>query len=163
MASVTHTVVQDNTNVLEIRLLSPSPMFAPATLLQDFVTPLTSPQFLSEIFRKKCLLIRDGGESRFADLYARELCGLDLKSLLAASTSERVFCWSKRSGTGIVSIEVDTVDAAMSLYEAGASLCFRSPRAFLTNYVLPMSQHVRMGFGATHIDGTCHVPHFFVI
>jgi hypothetical protein len=82
-----------------------------------------------------------------------ELFECDLPSLLRASTSDSIFCWSKAASGDIVSVETSNVDHAMACYDAGASLVFRSPGHFADTFVRCMAREVGMSFGAAHIDG----------
>ena len=65
------------------------------SLLTASLFPLPVDEFKKKYWRKKAVAILGGGSGRVEQLTAEELCGLDVKEMMAASASEQIFVWMK--------------------------------------------------------------------
>ncbi len=127
---------------------------AAATLLRDFVAPMSPQAFMKDVYGRKCLVVHGGGTARLMELEDAWFCGLDLRELLDETASERIFVWMRQVADGsIASVEVDTPEAALTCHGAGASLYFRSPQEASDVLVAAMSRDVGMAFGSVHASG----------
>lgn len=131
-----------------------TPPFTSEGILQQFVHPMTPEHFLANNYRKKCLVVHGGGAERLAGMCEEYLCGLDIAKLCEETASDHVFCWMKGIDGKIGSIQVDDSASALTCYNAGASLYFRSPQPFADEFVAAMARDVKMNFGAFYLNGT---------
>jgi hypothetical protein len=77
------------------------------------------------VWKKKCFATTNAPE-RMNSIVRDYLFNLDLKELLTNTASDNIFVWMKSTSNGkIDSFELEDWKAAMTCYNAGASLYFR--------------------------------------
>jgi hypothetical protein len=139
--------------VITVPKAAASVELTPDNVFQQFVAPMSVDEFLSTIYRKKCLAIQGGGTARLRTVVDEGLYGGDLGALMDNTASDNLFCWLKGTDGSIGSIQLESSSAAMTCYSAGASLYFRSPQAFADQYVTAMARGVKMSFGSFYSNG----------
>ena len=158
--------------------MSTAALDSDTSLLSASLYPLPVAEFKKEYWRKKAVAILGAGSRRVEQLIAEELCGLDVKELMAASASEQIFVWMKERHAAtdtlsllassasssssshsdlakqpITSFPLDNpnqLDAAMACYNSGSSLYFRSPPPLAHRFVRAFNAGV--GFNWAGLD-----------
>ena len=62
-------------------------LLTPENAFEQFLAPLAPSEFLSHIYRRRCLVVHGGGLGRLASMCEDGLYGLDLHELAAATAS----------------------------------------------------------------------------
>ena len=146
---------------------------ADTSLLSASLYPLTVDDFKRDYWRRSAVAIVGAGGARVEQLIADELCGLDVKELMAASASEQIFVWMKERHAAadtssasspsalatqpISSFPLDNpnqLDAALTCYNSGSSLYFRSPPALAHRFVRAFNAGVGFNFAGLDYSST---------
>ena len=148
------------------------------SLLRASLYPLPVDEFKQDYWRRKAVAIVGAGSARVEQLIAEELCGLNVKEMMAASASEQIFVWMKERPTAdtaaasatsasslssslakqpITSFPLDNpnqLDAAIACYNSGSSLYFRSPPSLAHQFVRAFNAAVGFNFAGLDYSST---------
>ena len=131
------------------------------SLLSAMLHPLPLQRFRSEYWRRKAVAVTGCGAARLQQLVENDLCGLDVRALMADSESEQIFVWMKETGAAssassasaasvpITSFPLENpaqLDAALACYNSGSSLYFRSPASLSRRLVRALNSAVQFNF-----------------
>eukprot|EP01100_Stratorugosa_tubuloviscum_P000511 TRINITY_DN1113_c3_g1_i2.p1 TRINITY_DN1113_c3_g1~~TRINITY_DN1113_c3_g1_i2.p1 ORF type:complete len:538 (+),score=247.51 TRINITY_DN1113_c3_g1_i2:128-1741(+) len=129
------------------------PIINSENLLESFVSPFSKEEFLSNIWKKKCLAVITSSE-RFENLIENHFYSLDLNQLLENSASENIFVWMRNTtsegGGKIDSFETDNSSTAEICYNSGASLYFRASQDTTDEFVRAMSMDLGINFAGIY-------------
>ena len=143
-----------------VRLTRSEPIsFDPSssTLLEDMLGPLSKQEFLLDLFRKKAVHISASDEDRpenVQNIIDNYMFGLDVRQILAETSSENVFVWlgpqpgAKQSANRTIqSIELQDPQAAFALHESGHSTYCRAPPELEQPLVSSLLRDTGLGSG----------------
>lgn len=123
-------------------------------LLSKLIYPMTTSEFFQDIYRKKALAICNSRLSRFRPLIRKYLYNLSVQDLLENTASDSISVWVVDKDTSkISSFKTDDTKIALTCYQSGAALYFRSSEAFQDFIVSRASKDLNMQAFSNYGDG----------
>lgn len=118
------------------------------SLFEDMISPMPPNVFLDYCFRKRALHISPSNEARRIQPIVQAMGNLDPSYILQETSSDNVFVWILNSKQKkISSVEIDNVDTAVALHQAGHATYCRAPPDVEQPMVAQLLRGTGMGCG----------------